>query len=212
MKARRRANAVHQNLIHNKSGLALADKQSQDAGGNQGADRNAAENGHTGNGAEHQADQQNGLVTHQRHTARGHPCDKCADGNRGKHLPTEPVGRLREFGFTRYQGGKYADGQNDDADIQAVFFQLRQISGQRCLLHQQQNGGGNGQAAVVAQHAQQGKHHQKNGDVIDLQAHYAALATDLTANSRMVRVISLSGSLSKQAAAAAAAAWAWAVQ
>ena len=64
---------------------------------------------------------------------------------------------------------EHADGEQNDAGLNAVLFGQRDIARQHGLLHQEQYGGRDGDGLVVAEHAQQNQQYQKQRDNIQMQ-------------------------------------------
>ena len=147
-----------------------ADKEREDARGNQRADRDAFEEGDADDGADDEAGNDGGLVHHQRHAASGKPGDEDADGYGGEVFPVGEVARA-QADFAAGERREDADGEQDDADGQAVFFYPRQVAGEEGLLHEEQHRRGDGDGGVVADDAEGGEDEEDEGGGVDVVQH-----------------------------------------
>ena len=149
---------------------AFAEKEREDAGGNQRANRDAFEEGDADDRADDEAGDDGRRVYHQRHAAPGEPGDEDADGDGGQVFPAEQLARA-EADFAAGKRGKDADGQQDDAEVQAVFFYPGQVAGEDGLLHEQQHRAGDGNRGVVADDAECGEGEQGEGGGVEVVQH-----------------------------------------
>ena len=86
---------------------------------------------------------------------------KNADKDGGNHFEIDKLGNRRNLDFTGNQRTQYADGQQDDAQMQTVFFHQGKILRQGRLLHEQQYRRRNRNRVVVADDAQKNQRNQK---------------------------------------------------